>query len=115
MPLKFEILDCGLAYCKTLRFSTSYLGENVKSIMTCDAQKMRAMLVENKKYTLDEIWDEHKDYNEYLDAKLKLFEQTETAIINLNTDDLEVAQQIFLRTGNLEDWEKAQKEAENFE
>ena len=38
---------CGLAYCKTLKFTTSYLGENVKSIMTCDAQKMRTMLVEN--------------------------------------------------------------------
>ena len=49
---------CGLAYCKTLKFTTSYLDENVKSIMTCDAQKMRKMLVENKKYTLDEIWDE---------------------------------------------------------
>lgn len=46
---------CGLAYCKTLKFSTSYQGENVKSIMTCDAQKMRNMLVDNKKYTLDEI------------------------------------------------------------
>ena len=43
---------CGLAYCKVLKFTTSYLGENTKSIMTCDAQKMRAMLVENKKYTL---------------------------------------------------------------
>ena len=32
---------------------------------------------------------EHKDYEEYLESKLKLFEQTETAIINLNTDDLE--------------------------
>ena len=41
---------CGLAYCKTLRFSTSYAGESIKSIMTCDAQKMRAMLIENKKY-----------------------------------------------------------------
>lgn len=48
---------CGLAYCKTLKFTTSYLGENTKSIMTCDAQKMREMLVENRKYTLDEIWD----------------------------------------------------------
>lgn len=48
---------CGLAYCKTIKFTTSYLGESIKSIMTCDAQKMRAMLVENKKYTLDEIWD----------------------------------------------------------
>ena len=43
---------CGLAYCKTLKFTTSYVGEGTKSIMICDAQKMRAMLVENKKYTL---------------------------------------------------------------
>ena len=42
---------CGLAYCKTLKFTTSYLGEGTKSIMTCDAQKMRAMLIENKKYS----------------------------------------------------------------
>lgn len=47
---------CGLAYCKTLKFSTSYIGETIKSIMICDAQKMTAMLNENKKYTLDEIW-----------------------------------------------------------
>ena len=35
---------CGLAYCKTLKFTTSYLGESIKSIMTCDAQKMRAVI-----------------------------------------------------------------------
>lgn len=49
---------CGLAYCKTLIFTTSYKGEGTKSIMKCDAQKMRAMLIEAKKYTLDEIWDQ---------------------------------------------------------
>ena len=32
---------------------------------------------------------EHKDYEEYFTSKLKLFDQTETAVINLNTDDLE--------------------------
>lgn len=32
---------------------------------------------------------EHKDYEEYITSKLKLFNQTETAIINLNTDDLD--------------------------
>ena len=32
---------------------------------------------------------EHKDYEEYISSKLKLFEQTETAIINLNTDELD--------------------------
>ena len=32
---------------------------------------------------------EHKDYEEYFASKLKLFEQADTAIVNLNTDDLE--------------------------
>lgn len=32
---------------------------------------------------------EHKDYEEYFTSKLKLFEQTETAIVNLNTQDLD--------------------------
>lgn len=32
---------------------------------------------------------EHKDYEEYISSKLKMFDQTETAIINLNTDDLD--------------------------
>lgn len=31
---------------------------------------------------------EHKDYEEYITSKLKLFDQTETAIVNLNTADL---------------------------
>jgi molecular chaperone HtpG len=48
---------CGLAYCKTLKFTTSAVGEETASVMICDAKKMRAMLVENKKYTLDDIWD----------------------------------------------------------
>lgn len=48
---------CGLAYCKTLKFTTSYSGEKLKSIMTCDAQKMRQMLLDSKKYSLDDIWN----------------------------------------------------------
>jgi molecular chaperone HtpG len=48
---------CGLAYCKTLKFTTSYKGEAKRSIMICDAKKMREMLIENKKYTIDEIWE----------------------------------------------------------
>jgi len=31
---------------------------------------------------------EHNNYEEYLECKLKLFEQTETAVVNLNTADL---------------------------
>lgn len=32
---------------------------------------------------------EHKDYEDYISSKLKLFNQTETAIVNLNTNDLD--------------------------
>ncbi len=46
---------CGLAYCKTLVFTTSYKGENKKSRMEFDAKLMREMLQSETKYTIDEI------------------------------------------------------------
>lgn len=79
---------CGLAYCKTLKFTTSYLGENTKSIMTCDAQKMRAMLVENKKYTLDEIWDTIITYSTEFEAENKHYFEVEMFDINKENTDL---------------------------
>ena len=82
---------CGLAYCKTLRFSTSYAGESRKSIMTCDAQKMRAMLIENKKYTLDEIWDAIVTYSSADEEADKHYFEVEMFDINKeNTDLLDV-------------------------
>jgi len=48
---------CGLAYCKTLTFSSTYAGEPVRSIMTMDARKMREMIDSPQKYTVDEILD----------------------------------------------------------
>jgi hypothetical protein len=48
---------CGLGYCRTVKFTTSYKGEAKASIMICDAKKMREMLIEKKKYTVDEIWE----------------------------------------------------------
>ena len=79
---------CGLAYCKTLKFTTSYLGENVKSIMTCDAQKMRAMLVENKKYTLDEIWDAIITYSTESESESEHYFEVEMFEINKENTDL---------------------------
>ncbi len=79
---------CGLAYCKTLKFTTSYKGESVKSIMTCDAQKMRAMLVENKKYTLDEIWDEIVSYSTQPEDENEHYFEVEMFDINKENTDL---------------------------
>ena len=79
---------CGLAYCKTIKFTTSYLGESIKSIMTCDAQKMRAMLVENKKYTLDEIWDAIVAYTTDVENENEHYFEVEMFDINKENTDL---------------------------
>jgi len=50
---------CGLGYCKTLIFTTKAKGENVESVMTCDAEKMRQMLIDHntrvKRYSIDDV------------------------------------------------------------
>lgn len=79
---------CGLAYCKTLKFTTSYLGECTKSIMTCDAKKMRAMLVENRKYTLDEIWEEIITYSSEGEDEEEHYFEVEMFDINKENTDL---------------------------
>lgn len=79
---------CGLAYCKTLKFRTSYLGENVASVMICDAKKMREMLVENKKYTIDEIWDAIVKYDTVPESEEKHYFEVELIEINRENTDL---------------------------
>lgn len=79
---------CGLAYCKTLKFKTSYLGESVASIMTCDAKKMREMLVENKKYTIDEIWEAIVKYDTKAEEEDKHYFEVEMIDINRENTDL---------------------------
>ena len=79
---------CGLAYCKTLKFTTSYLGENIKSVMVCDAQKMRDMLIENKKYTLDEIWDSIVSFSSAPEKTEEHYFEVELFDINKENVDL---------------------------
>lgn len=53
---------CGLGYCKTLVFTSKAKGENVESVMTCNAEKMRQMMDEHNShkahYTVDEVLTE---------------------------------------------------------
>lgn len=49
---------CGLAYCKELVFTSTAEGENIISIMRCDAIKMRELITaseDGKKYTASEV------------------------------------------------------------
>ena len=81
---------CGIGYCKKLKFTTSYKGENKKSVMICDAKRMREMLVENKKYSLDDIWDTNVKYEfEDEEADAHYFEVELIEIKSENTDLLD--------------------------
>ena len=79
---------CGLAYCKTLRFTTSYRGETIRSIMIGDAKKMREMLAENKKYTLDEIWDTIITYTTEPEKEEEHYFEVELIDVNKENADL---------------------------
>lgn len=79
---------CGLAYCKTLKFTTSFIGEDVSSTMICNAQKMRAMLFEEKKYTLDEIWDTIVSFETYPAKEDEHYFEVELIDINKENTDL---------------------------
>lgn len=79
---------CGLAYCKTLKFSTSYSGETKKSIMICDAQEMRKMLYDNKKYTLEEVWSKIVSFESEEEEISKHYFEVEMFDINKENTDL---------------------------
>lgn len=49
---------CGLAYCETLVFRTSYVGESDESIMRLDAKKMREILADPVKRDVVQVLDE---------------------------------------------------------
>lgn len=79
---------CGLAYCRTLIFRTSFCGEKIMSVMTCDAEKMRKMLQEEKKYSLDDVWDAIVFYSEEKAEEEAHFFEVE--LIDVNHEDTEL-------------------------
>lgn len=57
---------CGLAYCRELIFTSTAKGEDVISIMRCDAAKMRKLIdesVQGKKYTASEVLNAINDFD----------------------------------------------------
>ena len=83
---------CGLAYCRTLVFTTSYAGETVVSQMRFDAKRMREMLSSDQKYTVDEIFDEIVKTKTAKEEKDKHYFKVELIDINHeNTDLLDTA------------------------
>lgn len=50
---------CGVAHCSTIVFTAKAAGETVESIMECDAEKMRSMMLDHRlkraRYSIDEV------------------------------------------------------------
>lgn len=79
---------CGLAYCKTLIFSTSYKGENIGSKMVFDAKKMREMLNAPAKYTVDDILSEIVSTGTFPEESSNHYFKVELFDINHENTDL---------------------------
>ena len=88
---------CGLAYCKELIFTSTATGEDVVSIMRCNAAKMRELISANErgeKYTASEvlhsIYTFEYTHTDEIDAHW--FKVEMIGINNENTDLLDFAQ-----------------------
>ena len=80
---------CGLAYCKTLIFTSTAKGETVKSVLTFDAKKLNDMLNDGKKYTAEIIINSvitfeetNVDANEHF-FKVELLDVTNDILLNV--------------------------------
>ena len=85
---------CGLAYCKELIFTSTAAGENVISIMRCDALKMRELINESehgKKYTASEVLRNIYEFDtkETADKNAHWFKVEMIGINDENTDLLD--------------------------
>jgi len=83
---------CGLAYCKELVFRTTALGEKTRSVLRCDAAKLRRINLDNlrgKKRTINEALNEifRFSFDETADVDEHGFE-VELRGINIENTDL---------------------------
>lgn len=88
---------CGLAYCKELVFSSTSKGEDVISVMRCDAVKMRELIVASergKKYTASQVLNDiYKfDTNSTTDTEAHWFKVEMIGINDENTELLDLNQ-----------------------
>ncbi len=83
---------CGLAYCKELVFSSTAKGENVISIMRCDAVKMRELITaseKGEKYTASEVLNCIYKF-EKQDTKDKEMHWFKVEMIGINDENMEL-------------------------
>lgn len=79
---------CGLAYCKSLVFTTSYAGENIASRMVYNGEVMRERLSDKTKHSVDEILSEIVSVETFAEDSNKHYFKVELQGINRENTDL---------------------------
>ena len=84
---------CGLAYCRELVFTSTAIGEDTISVLRCDAQRMRELLVKNvsgEKYTAGEVLKQiyHFDYIKNKSVQSEHWFKVELIDVNSENTDL---------------------------
>jgi len=70
---------CGFAHCSTLVFTAKAAGESVESVMRCDAEKMRSMMLDHRlkraNYSIDDVLSNTTEFfqNKVSDVGLHYF------------------------------------------
>ncbi len=84
---------CGLAYCKELVFTSTAKGENVISVMRCDAKKMRELLnrnVNGEKFTASEVLSTIYKFEYTVDEKIISKHGFRVELIGVNEENTEL-------------------------
>lgn len=84
---------CGLAYCRELIFTSTFKGENVISVMRCDAKKMRELLSRNisgERFTASEVLSQIYEFEYITDDSVTSEHWFKVELIGINEENTEL-------------------------
>lgn len=84
---------CGLAYCRELIFTSKAMGENVTSVMRCDAKKMRELLNRNingEKFTASEVLNQIYEFEYIQNDEVTSEPLFKVELIDVNEENTEL-------------------------
>lgn len=84
---------CGLAYCKELIFTSTAFGEDIISIMRCNAQKMRELLTRNvngEKFTASEVLNEIYKFEYKKDKNITSKHSFKVELVDVNAENTDL-------------------------
>lgn len=84
---------CGLAYCRELIFTSTAMGENVISVMRCDAKKMRELLSRNisgERFTANDVLNQIYEFEYIKDDTITSEHCFKVELIGVNEENTEL-------------------------